>query len=218
VPLALDGHPILAADFSQGMLDEMDERIRAVGVQGIESRLMSWDDDWKSHSVPPKCVDVAFASRSIATGDLRQALAKLTAVARRRCCITLTTGCSPRMDQDILKAIGLTNRHGRDFQYAWNILVNDGFMPTCSYIRSMRKDTFDDLEESVIDFGRMVDDTVDAGSAEARQAKDRLRIWLQDNLVRNEDAGAPDRKGSKEKLLRLKDLRTVDWAFIAWSL
>jgi|GEM_PF-6300576 len=122
------------------------------------------------------------------------------------------------MDQNLLEAIGLTNRHGRDFQYAWNILVNDGYMPTCSYIRSKRKDTFDDLEEAIIDFGRMVDDTVEPGSTEALQAKNRLRVWLQSNLVPNEHAGTPDRKGSKEKRLRLKQIRTVDWAFIAWDI
>ena len=40
--------------------------------------------------------DVAIASRSIATADLRDALLRLTEVARRRVCITLATGSPPR--------------------------------------------------------------------------------------------------------------------------
>jgi|GEM_PF-6559073 len=62
VPLALAGHPVLAADFSRGMLDEMNERVRATGAQGIEPVLISWDDDWNVQGVTPRCVDVAAQS------------------------------------------------------------------------------------------------------------------------------------------------------------
>lgn len=218
VPLALDGHPVIAADFSQGMLDEMGKRTAAADAHGIDARLVAWDDDWAAAGLTPNSVDVAFASRSIATSDMRAALAKLTAAARRRCCITLSTGCSPRMDARILAACGVRNTHGNDYQYAWNILVNDGFEPTVGYIRSIRKDTFDSLDEACTDFGRMIDDTIDArNAASIAAAKARMRSWLQENLVANESVGEQDKKGIAEKSLRLKEPRIIVWAFIAWS-
>lgn len=225
VPLALAGNHVIAADFSQGMLDETAARVEVAErehnahiADRVETKLMSWDDDWNEHGMSAQCVDVAIASRSIATHDLRQALMKLNHVASHRCCITLTTGCSPRMDRNVLSAIGVRNRHGNDAQYAWNILLNDGFEPTCNYIRSTRLDTFDDPEDAAVDFGRMITDTLDENDTEGiAQAKRNLETWLQDNLVPNEHVGKPDSKGIPQKALRLRNPRVITWAFISWE-
>ena len=225
VPLALAGNHVIAADFSQGMLDETAARVKVAErehdahiADRVETKLMSWDDNWNEHGMGAHCVDVAIASRSIATHDLRQALMKLNHVASRRCCVTLTTGCSPRMDRNVLSAIGVRNRHGNDAQYAWNILTNDGFEPTYSYIRSTRLDTFDDLADAAVDFGRMITDTLDENDTEGiAQAKRNLETWLQDNLVPNEHVGKPDSKGIPQKALRLRNPRIITWAFISWE-
>ena len=225
VPLALAGNHVIAADFSQGMLDETAARVKVAErehdvriADRVETKLMSWDDNWDEHGMGAHCVDVAIASRSIATHDLRQALMKLNHVASRRCCVTLTTGCSPRMDRNVLSAIGVRNRHGNDAQYAWNILTNDGFEPTYSYIRSTRLDTFDDLADAAVDFGRMITDTLDENDTEGiAQAKRNLETWLQDNLVPNEHVGKPDSKGIPQKALRLRNPRIITWAFISWE-
>ena len=105
VPLAQQGCPVIAADFSQGMLDELNRRMKAFGVSQVEPKLMSWADDWHALGIADKSVDVAIASRSIATDDMAAALDKLHNVARRRCCLTLPTGCSPRMDARVLEII-----------------------------------------------------------------------------------------------------------------
>lgn len=95
VPLGEAGHKVVAADFSQGMLDQMQARLDAAGVRTVFPKLMSWEDDWPAFGVREGMTDVAIASRSIATADLRDALLRLTEVARRRVCITLATGSSP---------------------------------------------------------------------------------------------------------------------------
>ncbi|MFR5091975.1 MAG: hypothetical protein ACLTDR_08145 [Adlercreutzia equolifaciens] len=41
--------------------------------------------------------------------------------------------------------------------------------------------------------------------------------WLAANLVPNETAGAPDRKGVLQLAWRLAEPRTVTWAFLAWN-
>ena len=67
----------------------------------------------------PKSVDVAIASRSIATHDLAAALLKLDRTARRRCCITLIATGSPRVDRHIMDAIGASVTESHDYVYAF---------------------------------------------------------------------------------------------------
>ena len=218
VPMARSGSTVIAADFSIGMLDELARRIRETATTGIESKLLAWADDWDAAGLGEESVDVAIASRSISTDNLEEALDKLHHVARRRCAIALPTGCSPRMDQRVLDLIGVRNLHGADHQYAWNILQNKGRFPTCSYIDSLRKDTYDSLEEACLDMGRMVDDTLDPSrTSEIAVAKERLHTWLESELVENEEAGQEDGKGRVQKSLRLAHPRIVRWAFISWD-
>lgn len=219
VPLGKRGIKVVAADFSQGMLDQMRATLDAEGVRTVFPKRMSWSDDWPAHGVRPGMVDVALASRSVATADLRDALLRLTDVARRRACVTLATGSSPRTDERILNAIGLSSVLGRDHLYAFNILANEGLRPEVAYIDSERTDTFDSLDDAFGVFSRMVDDATAAfiDAEERAAAIARLRTWLEENLVENERAGMPDKKGLPEKPLRLRVPRTVTWAFIAWN-
>ena len=219
VPLGKRGTKVVAADFSQGMLDQMQETLDREGIRTVFPKRMSWSDDWPAHGVRPGMTDVALASRSVATADLRDSLLRLTDVARRRVCVTLATGSSPRTDERILNAIGLHSVLGRDHLYAFNILANEGLRPEVSYIDSERTDTFDSLDDALGVFARMVDDATAAfvGTEERARAVVRLRAWLEENLVENERAGLPDKKGLSEKPLRLREPRIVTWAFIAWN-
>ncbi len=218
VPLALAGHEVYAADFSEGMLGKLSENMAANGTRSITPIHMSWEDDWEACGIVEGMVDVAFASRSIAVADLEAALGKLTAVARRRCCITLTTGTSPTVDPNILRAIQVPVSPTRDFVYAFGILAQQGFEPTVDYIHSTRKDTFDTQAEALEDFSRMIDLSCPSLSGEERKAAiRRLDAWLSEHIVDNPDAGKPDKKGLPEGLLCLDMLRTVSWAFIAWD-
>ena len=197
VPLGEAGHKVVAADFSQGMLDQMQARLDAAGVRTVFPKRMSWEDDWPAFGVREGMTDVAIASRSIATADLRDALLRLTEVARRRVCITLATGSSPRVDERILAAVGLPSVLGRDYLYAFNILANEGIKAEVRYIDSTRDDTFATPEDAYEKLAAMIDDSaaVRASDEEREQARANLREWLAANLVPNETAGAPDRKG-----------------------
>ena len=219
VPLGKRGNKVVAADFSRGMLDRLQETLDREEVRTVFPKQMSWSDDWPALGVRPGMVDVAIASRSVATTDLRDSLLRLTDVARRRVCVTLATGSSPRTDERILNAIGLTSVLGRDYLYAFNILANEGLRPEVAYIDSARTDTFDSLDDAFGVFARMVEDATAAFVCDEDRAAalERLRPWLEENLVDNERAGQPDKKGLPEKLLRLREPRVVTWAFIAWD-
>lgn len=126
LPLAAQGHDVLAADFSSGMLEVLWQEAAAKDITGIHTVCMSWEDDWEVRGVLPRSRDVCLASRSIAVADLEQALVKLSTVARRRVCITLTADCSPRVDGRMLRAVGLPHTPGNDSVYALNILADLG--------------------------------------------------------------------------------------------
>lgn len=241
VPLARAGHQVCAADFSGGMLDVLrgqlaDEHIAHAdereGLPLLEKagavRLvqMSWSDNWHEHGIEPDSVDVAFASRSIATADMRDSLLRLTDTARRRVCITLSTGSSPRSDDALLAELGLVGRAGRDYLYAFNILANEGLFPEVAYIKSTRDDTFDTRNDAWESFTRMIDSalrvaspekTSAAENPERKAAYEKLRIWLDDNLIPNPNAGKPDRKGVPQGRFKTTRPRTISWAFIAWD-
>lgn len=219
IPLAQAGHAVVAADFSAGMLGELRRAAGELGAEGVETIQMSWSDDWAAHGVAEKSADVAFASRSIATSDLADSLARLTHVARRRVCITLSTGSSPRTDERLLAELGVKRPYGNDFQYALNILINAGYRPEISYIPSRRTDTFASPEDAADALGRMVRDVLGEAPAEGEleEARARLSAWLETNLERNPDEGKADKKGVVQGAWRLVRPRIMNWAFIAWN-
>ena len=218
LPLARAGHTVIAADFSDGMIAEAQRRFKAAGVDSVETHVMAWEDDWETFGLAEKSVDIIIASRSLAVYDLEAALDKMNRTARKRCITTMSCGQSPRMDVRILRACGLDNTHGRDYQYAWNILTNKGYHVDCSFIYSERKDTFDSLEEGFENFKRMIDDIAHLYPAERiEEAHEKLRVWLEENSVENEEVGQMDSKGYPQGALRLREPRVIPWAYLEWA-
>ena len=206
-PLAMKGCHVIACDFSKGMLDVMTDDQRGLGVSGVDVKLMSWSDNWEEFGLSPKCVDVAIASRSIATCDLRDSLERLSRVARRRVCITLPGSSSPRCDDDLLRAAGLEGHVGHDFLYAFNILTQMGVKPEVAYIPNTRIERFETFDEALEKFSTVAMEAA-RGYAAAQQIEDipsRLRNWLENELV------------EEDGMLQLKKPRNVVWAFIAWK-
>lgn len=206
-PLAQSGCKVIARDFSRGMLDAMVEDQRSLGVENVDVRQMSWSDDWVSFGLADKSVDVALASRSIVTNDLHASLMKLDRVARRRVCITLPCGPSPKIDERLLVAAGLSRKLGRDFLYAFNMLAQMGINPTVAYIPSSRMEIFGSHEEALDGFSGIVRDAAAhlVTPDEMDAALARLRTWLDENLE-CDDRG-----------WRLSEDGKVTWAFLAWQ-
>lgn len=223
IPLAKSGHPVIAADFSKGMLESLESDIAKENAEGIELPiepiLLSWTDDWREHGLGEGCVDIAIASRSIATSDLADSLFRLNAAARKKCCITLSTSSSPRSDASILEAIGLPDNIGHDFVYAIMILINSGVLPRVQYIENERHDSYEDAKDAFSNLVKMVDGALSPSDTESKrkEAYGRLKEWIGDNLVENPNAGKADDSGYVEKAFILKDPRIIRWAFISWK-
>ncbi len=218
-PLAKEGHHVIAADFSTGMLDSLKQKCRNFDINDVEIIQMSWEDNWNTHGIKSNSVDVAFASRSIATTDLSAALQKLNDVARRRICITLAAGSSPRTDERILKELGIRNYVGCDFLYAFMILTYLGYSPEVQFILNKRFDSYDDKQEAYENLSRMVKHATQDSRSDITYSKalDALWNWLDDNLVANENAGKIDDSGNEQKKFKLAHPRIINWAFIAWD-
>lgn len=201
LPLAQDGHEVYACDFSRGMLDALMETAFCLGVnEHVHPMLLAWDDDWTTAGVP--VCDVALASRSIATGDMQAALAKLDEHARRRVCITLTTGLSPRVDPVLLDAIGREQPRYPDCVFAFNILWGMGVHPELSYIDSSRQSRFGSFDEAI-------DKTCDAmGTTD--EERERLIAYSRQHLHQVHDADGGT-------CWEYDHTRVTPWAFFAWD-
>ncbi len=220
-PLAEAGHHVIAADFSSGMLEKMraEQDRRGIDPDLVRIVQMSWSDDWAAHGVTDGCADVAVASRSIATFDLKDSLLRLTRAARRRVCITLPCSVSPRIDARLLRAAGLQRQLGSDFVYAFNILAAEGVAPEVAYIPSKRYETFDSLAEAQDSLAGIVRSAARSrvDGSELDRACERVRAWVADNLVENPHAGEIDHHGVEQKRYRLRESRQITWAFLAWD-
>lgn len=211
IPLAEAGHEVLAADFSTGMLAKLEEAVAEKGLQGkVRTMQLSWDDDWEAAGLHANQFDVCFASRSIATDDLLGALTKLNSVAKRRACITLPYGISPRSDDRMLKDIGFDVQPSYDSAYAVALLSAMGQLPCLSYIPTTRNDAFESMDAAMERYWPMAREYDQlAGEIISDDAlRERVRAWLEANLV--PDAAAPG-------MLTLKTPRNSYWSFVSWD-
>lgn len=212
IPLAQAGHSVIAADFSPAMLGTLDAGIEYYGLEDLITPLeLAWDDDWYLVGPVAKAVDVAFASRSVTTTNLKGALAKLDRTARRRCAVTMVANSSPRYDLHLMNAIGASVTCSNGFVYAFNILIQMGALPQVTYFESPRRDTFNTLEAGLADFSRMLE--------HGNEDKvDRLRDYIAQHMIENPHAGEPGSKGVPQGRYMLDHVRKVRWAFIGTQL
>lgn len=205
IPLAKQGCRVIACDFSQGMLDQLAIHAREAGVEGlIEPHLLSWDDDWSAAGLASDSVDVAIASRSIATTHLEAALRKLDAVARERVCVTVAAGASPRRDVRAYEAVGRTAFWVPDYAYCLNILLACGVFADLTYIVTHRRPAFEDRADALAQLAKMMGDDL------SPEEQARLAAYVDAQYV--EDPTMP-----ADRTFAARHDCPVRWAFISWG-
>ncbi|MDO4854754.1 MAG: methyltransferase domain-containing protein [Coriobacteriia bacterium] len=185
IPCALAGHQVTAADFSDGMLAQLKANMPEHGVteSAIRPIKLSWEDDWQAADVARKSHDVAFASRSIITDDLEGSIKKLTNTARKKVCITVVPGCSPRCHAGMLQDIGLTPTGHQDASFAFAVAQELGLLPEVRYIASERCEAFATPEAAFVKYRAMLSLTREnPRGASLDAAESRMKEWLQCNL------------------------------------
>jgi SAM-dependent methyltransferase len=201
LPLARAGHDVVAVDFSEGMLDVLRRRAASDGLRNITAVHAAWDDDWRAAGIG--AADVALSSRSLDVRDLRAALGKLDAFARRRVCITLPADGLFYPQLLAQKAVGRlpTRRGGRDL--ALNVLRQMGIEAEVRLLEHASADRFESLEAASETLRRVV------RPADGREER-ALERYAAEHLVETTDMDG-------RRVWKQEPEIGVRWAFLAWD-
>lgn len=152
IPLAEEGHQVVAVDFSPKMLEELRS---AASQRGVQERITVVQRSWQQELGDLPVCDVAVSSRSFVVDDMVDGLLKLEAHARRRCFLSTGAGDIPYRDHRIYEAMGRT----QDVRLApvelgciLNWLLVNGRFPELSYITfpgKWRRKSREELTESI---------------------------------------------------------------------
>lgn len=201
LPLAREGHEVTATDFSPKMLEYLQEACTLEGLDNVRTVHASWEDDWEAAGI--EVADVAFASRSIAVRDLKAALVKLNAMARRRVCLTLSSSTAPRYDALLFAALRRQVHRDQDYIYCYNILYQMGVIPECRLISTMKNECYDSYDEACASIGRALGEVSD-------EERPLLDAFCKEHLLAITDADGT------QKWKRDYEL-PVNWMFISWD-
>ena len=208
IPLARAGHRVHGCDFAEAMLAILDERAAADKLP-ITSHLLAWEDDWEEAGLGENSVDVAFASRSLMSGDVPACVRKLDAAARSRAAVVVPDSLLPSRDPRLLTYLGRSARHPRVVREVTRALTSLGRVPVFATTRTFRPMRFSSFDEARSDLRRL------AGPEPFTAREQRLfDAYAEQHFVR-EDAATSSEKARERWLLDYP--LPVTWVFIGWS-
>ena len=207
VPLARAGHRVHGCDFAEAMLAILEERAAAEKLP-ITSHLLAWEDDWEEAGLGKDSVDVAFASRSLMSGDVSACVRKLDAVARSRAAIVVPDSLLPSRDPRLLTYLGRSARRPRVVREVTRTLASLGRNPIFATTRTFRPMRFSSVDEARSDLRRL------AGPEPFTAREQRLfDAYAAQHFVREDAATASEKAGGQWVL---DYPLPVAWVFIGW--
>lgn len=207
VPLAHAGHRVHGCDFAEAMLAILDERTTADKLP-ITSHLLAWEDDWEEAGLGENSVDVAFASRSLMSGDVSACVRKLDAAARSRAAVVVPDSLLPSRDPRLLTYLGRSARRPRVVREVTCALASLGRIPVFATTRSFRPMRFPSFDEARSDLRRL------AGPEPFTAREERLfDAYAAQHFVR-EDTATTSEKAGEQWVLDYP--LPVTWVFIGW--
>ena len=207
VPLARAGQRVHGCDFAEAMLAILDERATAENLP-ITSHLLAWEDDWENAGLGENSVDVAFASRSLMSGNVFSAVGKLDEAARSRAAVVVPDSLLPSRDPRLLNYLGRSARHPRVVREVTRALASLGRAPVFATTRTFRPMRFSSFDEARADLHRL------AGPKPFTAREERLfDAYAEQHFVR-EDAATTSEKAGEQWVLDYP--LPVTWVFIGW--
>ena len=207
VPLARAGHRIHGCDFAEAMLAILEERAAAEKLP-ITSHLLAWEDDWEEAGLGKDSVDVAFASRSLMSGDVSACVRKLDAAARSRAAIVVPDSLLPSRDPRLLTYLGRAARRPRIVRDVTRALSSLGRTPVFATTRTFRPMRFSSFDEARTDLRRL------AGPEPFTAREHRLfDAYAAQHFVRR---AAEFPSGEPSEMWVLDYKLPVTWVFIGW--
>ena len=154
IPLAREGHRVHGCDFAEAMLVILDERAAAQSLP-ITSHLLAWEDDWEAAGMGENSVDVAFASRSLMSGDVPSYVHKLDSAARSKAAVVVPASLPPSSDPRLLTYLGRTAKHPRNPRKVLRALRAMGRVPVTASTTTFRPMRFFSFDEARSDLRRL---------------------------------------------------------------
>ena len=207
VPLARAGHRVHGCDFAEAMLAILEERAAAENLP-ITSHLLAWEDDWENAGLGENSVDVAFASRSLMSGDVSACVRKLDAAARSRAAVVVPDSLLPSRDPRLLTYLGRTARLPRIVRDVTRALAAMGRTPVGARTQTFRPMRFSSFDEARSDLRRL------AGPEPFTAREQRLfDAYVAQHVVRR---AAESPSGEPSEMWVLDYKLPVTWVFIGW--
>jgi ubiquinone/menaquinone biosynthesis C-methylase UbiE len=194
IPLAPRVKSITAADFSEKMLEIVDQRCREAGITNVETVQRRWEDEW---NLPEGSYDVAIASRSLIGDDTKALIGKLDRAARTAVYISTVVGCGP-FDKALFESTGRTFTVGEDYMHYYKVLYEMGIKANVNLVAEEHRNGWSSHEEALED-QRWMFHGMTPGEEE------KVRQYLATVLVR--------RSGQ----WRLPYSKTCHWAVMWWT-
>lgn len=207
VPLARAGHRVHGCDFAEAMLAILDERAAAENLP-ITSHLLAWEDDWEAAGLGQNSADVAFASRSLMSGNVFSAVRKLDAAARSRAAVVVPDSLLPSRDPRLLTYLGRSARHPRIVREVTRALASLGCNPIFATTQTFRPMKFSSFDEAHADLRRL------AGPKPFTAREQRLfDAYAEQHFACKAVTNA---SGESEDQWILDYKLPVTWVFIGW--
>ena len=207
VPLARAGHRVHGCDFAEAMLAILEERAAAEKLP-ITSHLLAWEDDWEEAGIGKDSVDVAFASRSLMSGDVSACVRKLDTAARSRAAVVVPDSLLPSRDPRLLTYLGRAARRPRIVRDVTRALASLGRPPVFATTRTFRPMRFSSFDEARADLRRL------AGPEPFTAREHRLfDAYAAQHFVRR---AAESPSGEPSEMWVLDYKLPVTWVFIGW--
>lgn len=173
IPLAQAVTRVTAVDMSKEMLAAVRARCEDKGIDNVVTLQGRWEDDWEKLGI--EVHDVAIASRSMVTEDLRSSVLKLNGAARKQVYIVTVVGDGP-YDRRLFEAIGRPLNAEPDYIYNYNMLYQMGILANVALIEEPRNRAYESPQEAFESVQWMF------GGLNPRE-EERLRAYVGDHLV-----------------------------------
>jgi SAM-dependent methyltransferase len=146
IPLAKKARSVTALDISSEMLKHL--RANAVSNQLNNIRYInaSYQEAFKDNMIEKQ--DVVVASRSLMSGDMREALSQIAGAARRAAYVTFPIIHLP-FDWEVYQAIGRKGKKHPPYIYIYNLLYQMGIEANVEILYSKVKVQFSSVDEAL---------------------------------------------------------------------
>jgi predicted TPR repeat methyltransferase len=146
IPLAKKVRSITALDISAEMLKHLKANAEKCNLSNIQYLNCSWQDAFKENQVEKH--DVVIASRSLMSGDMREALDWIAAAAGKAAYLTFPIVHLP-FDWEVYQVIGRNGKKHAPYIYICNMLYQMGIEANVEILYSKVKVQFSSVEEAI---------------------------------------------------------------------